>query len=85
MHVLPILLVVLGFLISMFWPFHVSVSLVLNWPSFSFEFNVIAKDLITFHSLILFSLYSNNLLKYKNRVIKKMLPERFVCKEKCNL
>ena len=38
-----------------------------------------------FYSLILFSLYSNDLLKYKNRVIKNMLSERFVYKEKCHL
>ena len=76
LYFLPILFVKLGFRLSAL-AFHVFTSLVLSFYYFcsSFCIQCYLKRL-------------NNILYicfYKNRVIKNMLPERFVYREKCHL
>ena len=52
--------------------------LVFIFSALCFEFNVISKDLITFFNFVLTLFKGNNLLKYRNRVLKKY-SSREVC------
>ena len=92
LHFLPVLLVKLGFRLSVF-QFVVFLYLWLSIFSFAlcFELNVFLKDIVlSGNIIIMFSLYSNDLLKYKNCVIKTYFQrgfefKNFIYKEKFHL